>query len=172
MSTRSDVKIPLHLIPLQTPINPTTIRNLPPLHPRRLLKLPLLTPHLSKHVSDMCILLLLLHRLAALQLVAAGPPRPRRRIAPEHVTREDAVARGILDVDVQVGAEHGDDDVEVDLEFVGDALFDGEEVGFVAGVPASELGAAEEGADYDEEEGRVAPGRGATGVGGFGLSYG
>lgn len=97
----------------------------------------------------MGILLLLPDRLPTLQFMAAGPTHPRRRVAAQHVAREDAVARGILDVDVEVGAEHGDDDVEVDLEFVGDAFFDGEEVGFVAGVPAAELGEGEEGADYD-----------------------
>ena len=41
---------------------------------------------------------------------------------------------------MEVGTEHGDDNVEVYLEVVGDAFFDGEEVGFAAGVPAAEFG--------------------------------
>jgi len=72
---------------------------------------------------------------------------------------------------VQVGAEHGDDDVEVYLQFVGDAFFDAEEVGFVAGVPATEFGEGKEGADYDEGEGGVAACGAATGVGGFGFGW-
>ncbi len=170
--SRRDVEIPLHLIPLQTAKHPTAIRHLPPLHPRRLLEVPLLTPHLPKHVPDVRVLLLLLHHLPALQRMASRPARPSGRIAPQHVAGEDPIARRILDVDVEVGAEHGDDDVEVYLEFVGDAFLDGEEVGFVAGVPSSELGEGEEGTDDDEEEGRVAAGGCATGVGGFGFRCG
>ena len=68
---------------------------------------------------------------------------------------------------MQVGTEHRDHDVEVDLQLVRDALLDAEEVRFAAGVPAAELGEGKDGADEDEEEGRVAAGGGAPGVGGF-----
>ncbi len=57
---------------------------------------------------------------------------------------------------MQVGTEHGDDNVEVYLEIVGDAFFDGEEVGFVAGVPAAEFGEGQNGGYYEEQEGCVA----------------
>ena len=69
-----------------------------------------------------------------------NPLLPRRGISLQHIPREDSVAAGILYIDVEVGTEHGDDNVEVYLEVVGDAFFDGEEVGFVAGVPAVEFG--------------------------------
>jgi hypothetical protein len=44
---------------------------------------------------------------------------------------------------------HGEDYVEVYLEVVGDAFFDGEEVRFVAGVPAAEFGEGEENGNDD-----------------------
>lgn len=50
---------------------------------------------------------------------------------------------------------------------MGDAFLDAEEVRFVAGIPAAELGEGENGADDDEQEGRIAAGGGASGVGGF-----
>ncbi len=96
-----------------------------------------------------------------------NPVIPARRVAREHVPGKDAVAAGVLDVDVQVGAFHGEDDVEVDLEFVGNAFFDAEEVGFVAMVPAEELGEGEDGGDDDESEGGVAARGAAASVGGF-----
>lgn len=170
--SRRDVEIALHLVSLQAPKNPTAIRHLSPLHPRRLLEFPLLTPHFPEHMPDVRVLLLLLHHVSAVQFMTARPPRPSGRIPAQHVAREYSITRCILDVDVEVGAEHGHDDVEVNLEFVGDALFDGEEVGFVAGVPPPELGEGEEGTDCDEEEGRVASGGSATSVGGFGFGWG
>ena len=55
----------------------------------------------------------------------------------EEVAGHDAVHGGVLDVNVQVFAVHGDDDVEVELEFMADAALDGEVVGIVAGPPCS-----------------------------------
>ena len=48
---------------------------------------------------------------------------------------------------MQVGTEHRDYDVEVYLQFVGDAFLDAEEMGFVAGVPAAELSEGENDTD-------------------------
>lgn len=73
-----------------------------------------------------------------------GPLAPVGGIFGQQIAGEDAVARGILDVDVEVVAEHGDDDVKVDLELVGDSLFDGKEVGLMAAVPAQEFADGEE----------------------------
>ena len=118
----------------------------------------------------MRILFLLLRQILPLPLQRIHPLNPLspvRGVLGQHVAREDAVARGVLHVDVQVRTEHRDYDVEVYLQFVGDAFFDAEEVRFVPGVPAPELGEGEDGADYDEEEGCVAAGGGAPGVGGF-----
>lgn len=92
---------------------------------------------------------------------------PARRISREHVPSEDAITAGVLDVDVEVGAFHGKDDVEVYLEFVRDAFFDAEEVCFVAMVPAEELGEGEDSGDYDESEGGVSAGGAAASIGGF-----
>ena len=154
MSPRSNMKIPLHLIPLQAPKNPTSLRLHPPLHPRRLLKLPFLTPHLPQYMSHMCILLLLLQSLATLQFMHPAlhinPLLPRRGISLQHITSEDPVATGILDVDVEVGTLHGHDNVKVYLEIVGDAFFDGEEVGFMAGVPSTEFGEGQNSGYYEE----------------------
>ena len=169
MPPRRNMKVPLHLIPLQAPINPTTRPRHTPPQPRRLLEPPLLPP-MPQHMPDMRILLLLLGPIltSPLQRIhPLGPLPPVRGVLGQHVAGEDAVARGVLHVDVQVGAEHRDDDVEVNLQVVGDAFLDAEEVLFVAGVPSAELGEGEEGADADEEEGCVAAGGGAPGVGGF-----
>lgn len=97
----------------------------------------------------MCILLLLLQSLPTLQLMHPtlhiNPQLPRRRVPLQHIAREDSVAAGILDVDVEVATLHGDDNVEVYLEVVGDAFFDGEEVSFMAGVPSAEFGKGQNG---------------------------
>lgn len=59
VSTRRDMKVPLHLIPLQTPVNPTRVRALPPAHPRPLRKLaPRIPPHFTQDMMHMRILLL------------------------------------------------------------------------------------------------------------------
>ncbi|KAL8942860.1 MAG: hypothetical protein Q9216_001403 [Gyalolechia sp. 2 TL-2023] len=60
-------------------------------------------------------------------------------------------------------AVHGDYDIQIDLQLMGDALFDREELGFMASVPAEELGYGEEEGDEYEGEGGVAAGGGATG---------
>ena len=84
------------------------------------------------------------------------PLLPHRRVSLQHVSCEDSVAAGILDIDVEVGTEHGDDNVEVYLEVVGDAFFNGEEVGFVTGVPAAEFSEGQNSGYYEKQKGRVA----------------
>ena len=160
--SRGNVEVALDFIPLQTPINPAVVQRLaPPTPPRCLLELPLPRhpPNFPKHMRHMRILLLLPVHLPAVERVhtlGINPVAPARRIARQHVPGENAVTAGVLDIDVQVAAFHGEHDVEVDLELVGDTLFDAEEVGFMAVVPAEELGEGEEGRDYDEGEGGVA----------------
>lgn len=46
------------------------------------------------------------------------PLLPGCRVLTEGFTREDTVSGGVLHVDVQVGAFHGDDEVDVYLEVV------------------------------------------------------
>ena len=169
MSPRGNMKVPLHLVPLQAPIHPTARARHAPPQPRRFLEPSLLLP-MPQHMPHVRILLLLLRQILPLPLQRIHPVDPLppvRRVLRQHVAGEYAVARGVLHVDVQVGTEHRDHDVEVDLQRVRDALFDAEEVRFAAGVPAAELGEGKDGADEDEEEGRVAAGGGAPGVGGF-----
>ena len=72
---------------------------------------------------------------------------------------------------MEIGTLHRNDDVEVYLQFVRDAFFDGEEVRLVAVVPAEELGEGEDGRYEDEEERGVASCGGATGVGWFCFCY-
>ena len=64
---------------------------------------------------------------------------------------------------------HRHDDVEIDLQGVGDALFNAKVLVFMAAVPLKELGDREESGDENEGEGCVATGRAATGIGWFGL---
>ncbi len=121
-------------------------------------------------MRHMRILLLLLDHLPTIQRMhplRIHPMAPARRIACKHVPRENAVAAGVLDVDVKVATFHREDDVEVYLKFVGDAFLDAKEVGFMAMVPTKELGEGEDSGDYDESEGGVAAGGAAASIGGF-----
>lgn len=149
MPPRRNMKVTLHLVPLQTPINPTARPWHTPSQPRRLLK-PSLFPPVSQHMRYMRILLLFLGQILPLPLQRVhplDPLSPVRSVLGQHVASEYAIARGILHVDVEVGTEHRDYDVEVDLQVVGDALLDAEEMRFVAGIPAAQLGEGQHGAD-------------------------
>ena len=142
MPPRRNMEVTLHLVPLQTPINPTTRPRHAPSQPRRFLK-PSLLPPMPQHMPHMRILLLLLRQILPLSLQRIHPLRPLfpiRSVLGQHVAGEYAIAGGVLHVDVQVRTEHRDNDVEVDLQLVGDAFLDAEEMRFVAGIPAAELG--------------------------------
>lgn len=125
---RRDVKVALHLIPLQTTINPTRINLLPPPELRSLRELlTRIAPQLTKHMARTRVLflrryaplVLLIERLVfpttAKGLVVAliHPQLPACWFALQHLGRKDAVTRCILDVDMQVVAGHADDGVEV-----------------------------------------------------------
>lgn len=169
MPSRCDMEIPLHLISLHTPIHPTSIlilspsqlRSARPLPPRPRL------PQILVHILLIPILLellpdergtrksLFMPPLPGLPIHYHAPMPPLREISGVRVqalARDDAVPGGVLDVYAQVGALHGDDDVEVQLQIVGDALFDAEGVGRVALHPAPELGDGEPGAEGEEED--------------------
>ena len=173
MPSRRDVEIPLHLVPFQTPKDATAIRTLTPSQSRRPPKLPLRTPHLPQNMSYVRVLLLFLHHLPALQsvhpFIGIDPMVPDRPVLLQHVASQDAIPAGVLNVYVEIGTLHRDDNVEIDLQIVGDALFDGEEVGYVAGVPAAKFREGEDGGDDDESNSHVATPGGATGVGCFGF---
>lgn len=97
------------------------------------------------------------------------PLQPVGRVTREHVTSQDAITAGVLDVDVQVAAEHGDHDIEVDLQVMRNPFFHAEQVGFMATVPATEFGEGEQEREEEEDQRCVATSRGAAGVGGFGF---
>lgn len=168
---RRDVEIALHLIPLQAAINPTR-PPLPP-YPRRLRKLPSPLPQRQHVVHVLFLLGLARRRTTAMQPMHAlgvDPLLPVRGVAPQQIAGEDAVARGVLHVEVQVRTAHGDDDVEVDLQVVRDALLDAEVVRLVALPPAVQLREGEEQADGEEEGGDLAAAAGGERVGRFGFS--
>lgn len=105
---------------------------------------------MTQHMAHMRILLLFPRQILPLSLQRIHPLNPLfpvRSVFGQHVACEYAIARGVLHVDVQVGTKHWDHDIEVYLQFVGDAFLDAEEMSFVAGVPAVELSEGEDGAD-------------------------
>ena len=77
------------------------------------------------------------------------PVTAQRPVSCQHVPGEDSVPTGILHVHMEICAVHGHDDVEVDLQVAGNALFDGEIVRFLSGVPAADLSECEDGGHYD-----------------------
>lgn len=171
MPSGRDVEIPLHLVPVNAPIDATRIA-VPP-DRRRALELP---PPLGRAQVVMHVLLarvldrLLLHparaRGARARPTLRRPRVPARRVLLQQIPRQDAVARGVLHVDVQVRAGHGDDQVQVDLQVVRDALFDAEGVRRRAGQPAAHLAAREEDGGEGEDDGPYAA---AAGLGDVGL---
>lgn len=171
MSSRRDMEISLHFVPLQAAKDPACA----PATTGGLLEL-LLPFGFAQDMPDMRITLHLLleqHGVLLKQMHSAGvdPVAPVRGVFAQHIAREDAVARSVLHVDVEVGAGHGDDDIQINLQVVRYAFFDGEEVRFMSTVPTAELGEGEAGGDYDEKERRVAPRGAAARVGGFGFGY-
>ena len=46
------------------------------------------------------------------------------RFLHKEIAGQDAVHGGILHIDMEVGASHGDDDVEIELQFMTDAALD------------------------------------------------
>lgn len=72
-----------------------------------------------------------------------------------------------MDVDTQDVAGHLHDHVEVELEFVRDALFDAELVALGAFEPCAEFGEGEDGADGEDKEGPLASATGGSCIGGF-----
>ena len=72
---------------------------------------------------------------------------------------------------MQIRTPHRDDDVEVDLQVVRDALFDAEVVRLVSLPPAAELGEGQDEACEEEEGGDLAAAAGGQGVGRFGFRW-
>lgn len=70
---------------------------------------------------------------------------------------------------MQVGAGHGDHDIEVDLKFVRHAFFHAKQMGFMPAIPATEFGERKEERQEEQEQRCVATCGAAAGVGGFGF---
>lgn len=181
-----DMEIPLHLIPLQTPINATGVNRIAPSNTRPLRKLlPGIAAHLTHDMTHMCILLLsreprILLVAQRLVLMAAGvrlvvallhPLHPACILAAEQDVGEDAVARSVLDVHAQRVAGHVDHDVEVQLQVVRDAFFNAEMVVFGAAPPGPEFREAEDCAYGEDEDGPLSAAVAGCGVGGFCLGW-
>ena len=146
MPSRSNVEVALHLVSFQTPEYPAILSWAG--SSRGFAKLPLLHPEPAGLPQDVrgvrvALQLLLMSDSRPVQVVdssSAHPVAPGRGFLAQQIARQDPVARCILNVDVQVGTGHGDHNVEVDLEVVRHAFFNGEKLGFIAAVPAADFG--------------------------------
>ena len=146
MPPSRNMKIPLNLIQIHTPKNPTAIRR--PLNFRRLLPPRLLLPRRNNIMNMLLPEPFLIVPGARLDVAVRVRPQlmhalgvrplaPRRVLPLEQHAREDGVARRVLDVDVQVPARHAHYHVDVDLHRAPYALFDGEGVVFLAAPPTA-----------------------------------
>lgn len=181
VAARSNVEIALNLIQIQTTIDTTTIRLGAP-KPRGLRPTSLLAPH-SNNIMNMFLAKPLLMPPRAcnntslaipsqsMHTFRINPMAPIRRVFLEARGGEDAVAGGVLDVDVEVLALHLDDDVEVDLHAVADALLDGERVRLLAVPPAPQLRPQQDARDDRHDDGPLAAARRARYILRFRLRY-
>lgn len=157
------VEVALHFVQLHAAEDPARVRLHPALQSRRLGE-PLAAPREVEDIldalGDVVSLVALLEVVPALLLSfqSAAVDGPGGLLLAQHGGGEDAVAAGVLDVDVHVGTAHGDDDVEVDLERVADVLFDREMVGGGAAVVGCEWGYGEEERQGEQEEGDATAG--------------
>jgi hypothetical protein len=158
MAPGRDVKIALHLVPLQAAVDAARIRLAP--DPRRPLEPAAVPAGLAQRLVHVlvgvAVDLALVDRRRQRVLAAAAPPAP---LAPVGLVQlegdagQDAVAGGVLDVDVDLVAVHGHDHVDVDLQRVRDALLDREGVVDGAGEPAPRLRQHQPGGSDQQEDG-------------------
>lgn len=151
-----DVEIALHPIHVHTPVDSATV-SVPALGPHSLAKLAL--PRLFQYVIDMILATANLDKSVGARIVES------RRVLLEEVPGEDAVGGGVLDVDVEGFAVHGDRNVEVDLHLMADARFDEEVLFFMAREMRGKFVIGEPDAGGEEEKGYDATAGGAGGVG-------
>lgn len=144
MASCCDVKVSLYLVSIEAAKDSATIRRAS--HPGRLGKLPL--SRLAQLLMDVpqllptrrTVLFCLAQFMGAPLQVLARPLAPVGGIFAQQVTGKRAVTGSVLHVNVEIGAPHGDDDVEVDLHVMRDTLLDGEGLRGRAGEPARNLG--------------------------------
>lgn len=179
MAARRDVKVTLHLVPLETAVDAARVDGVATAQLGRLGELlARVAAHLAEDVVHVGVLVLGLQPagvLLAEGLVLVGatvglvvalvhPQLPAGGLALEQLAGQDAVTGGVLDVDVEGIAGHLDDDVQVQLEVVRDALLDAEVVVLGAAEPGAEFGDGENGADNEDEDGPLSAAAGGSGV--------
>lgn len=54
-----------------------------------------------------------------------APLVPVGRIFSQRIASQDAITRGVLNIDVQVMTLHGNYDIKIDLQGMGNTMFDG-----------------------------------------------
>lgn len=164
MSPCSQMKVSLDLINVQAAINTTAVAKTASPEPRRLAPLgilahPALSPCCRRRNNIMhmllakalVIMIALARDDATLGILAqtmhaldCHPLTPVRRVQPQLLRREDPVASGILDIDVNVGTAHGNDEIQIDLQIVPNALFNTERVYLGTAPPPRKLREREE----------------------------
>lgn len=152
VASRGDVEVALDFVAVQTAEDAARVAHPP--QARRLGELlPLLgcaqlvvhIPHVLPPGDGVRALTQSMRALAVLREVGG--------ILPEQVSRQCPVACRILHVDVEVRALHCDDDIDVYLHVVGDALLYGEGLRGLAGPPSRYLGPGKVDACAEEEDG-------------------
>jgi hypothetical protein len=156
VTTSGDVEISLDLVELEAAEDATRVGYSTSTQSRRLCKLLLLAGS-TQVIMDILLLVIgtASFSSAATEVMSTFcilPVRPDGEVAGESLRSHDAVARGVLDVEVYIVALHGDDNVEVELQVVRDALFDAEGVVGFAHVPAAHLGHCQQERGQGEEE--------------------
>lgn len=161
VASRRDMKVSLHLVQIQASKHAAAVR--PPFGPRSLC--PLGSPlSESNNVMDMLLAkAFVVFRVPAkarvelaifvlAELVHAlliNPLAPGGGLAGQLVRGENAISRGILDVDVQIVAVHLDNYIQINLHVVPDTPLDGERMRLGAAPPATKLSPHED-AGYEE----------------------
>ena len=153
MTTGCDVEVTLHFVEIDTSVNAAAVRRAPDF--RRLRPFgPLLRSRnnvVNVLLAEPFILVpKVLPPSARVDFSVAVPAQsvhalivhplgPGCVLASKSVGGKDAIACGILYVDVKIAALHADYDVEVDLHVMGDALLNDEVMCFVAAPPAGDF---------------------------------
>lgn len=165
MPPSRDVKVALHFISLQTAIDPTRVGDITPSQGGTLGELPARIPtHLAQDMPHMDVLLLrqqpsrilLVERLVLvdprgdLAVDLVHPQLPAGGLAVQHLARQDAVARRVLDVDAHVVAGHAHHQVQVQLQLARHALLDAEVLRLRAAEPRPQLGDAQHRAEHQQ----------------------
>lgn len=160
------MKVPHDFIHTQAPKNPATVRrSSEPGCPS-----PLDLPSGLRHdIMDMLLSkpLIMLYALPSgarhyppfavppqpVDAIFVDPAIPIGGIPLQHFCREDSIASGVLDVDVEVLAQHVDHDIHIYLKVVTDPFLHREGVLFLPPPPRPEFGCYQKNGYYDHADG-------------------